>query len=117
MLGLRTRADDYGVEAFDVVSAYASVEIIKKAPLGDHWLWVITAFYTSPKDRGPSWGTSETREDAVVAFTERWREWCEWAGLREVEQANEADSRVVEVDARKLLANRPALPRRVAIPR
>jgi hypothetical protein len=104
MLRLRHRHDDYGVDAFDVVSAHASVGIIKKAPLGDHWIWIITAFYTSPKDRGPSWGSAETRDDALEAFTERWRAWCDWAGLAEIERSEALAEREVEVDARKLLS-------------
>jgi hypothetical protein len=106
MLRLRHRHDDYGVDAFDVVSAHASVGIIKKAPLGDHWIWIFTAFDTSPKDRGPSWGSADTRDEALDAFTERWRDWCAWAGLAEIERSEDRAQRTLEVDARKLLGRR-----------
>jgi hypothetical protein len=101
MLRLRLRPSESETDSFDVVSGQASVGLIKKAPLGDNWLWSITGFYASPRELGPSWGAAESQEDALRAFADRWRSWLEWAGLREIDRTDDIEA--LEVDARKLL--------------
>jgi hypothetical protein len=61
--------DDYDVLADGVVVGRIMKAIV--APVGSPWFWTLAFGYH--RDRRPTHGYAETREDAMTAFAKSWR--------------------------------------------